>query len=129
MAENKVVTTILGNLDVKVALSPFEKSLGNAFDKIVLDVKSVLGRLTDKDVTYNNKSWTATNTFALKNSEGRTIQLAKNNPACLLLCIGMQLNAMATKCGGYDIDATIPRECDAWIKHHNTIDKPSMQPA
>lgn len=113
-------STKLNTLDAELALAPFKDVLGNHFPKIVADVKSMLGRITDKEVIAKPGSWKAGAKFKLTSKEGYTVQLPPNNPATILLCFGMRLNELA-EVGVMDISATIPKNCEAWVdQHRNT---------
>lgn len=109
-------TNMLSNLNPEVALAPFRKAIGNAFPKIVADCKSMLGRV-EKDIVTKAGDWKASATFKLSSKEGRTVQLPLNNPAAQLLCFGMRFNELC-KSAGNDVEATIPKNCQAWIEEH-----------
>lgn len=104
------------NLNPEIALAPFKAELGENYPKIVADVKSMLGRV-EKDIVTKDSEWKASTTFKLSNKEGRTVQLPLNNPASILLCFGMRLNELS-KNGVFDIQATIPKNCTAWVEQH-----------
>lgn len=112
------VMSKLSNLIVSEALAPFENILGEVFPKIENDVKSMLGRIKDNEIESNLKKWKATAGFKLKSSEGYTVQLAPNNPAVILLCFGMRLNEIS-EAGDFDVQATIPKACKAWVEEHS----------
>lgn len=120
--------SILANLDVEVELSPFENSLGKSFDKVVGDVKAVLGRIQDKEIETKNSGWKATAGFKLKSRDGYTIQLQSNNPAVQLLCFAMRLNELAAN-GEFTVQADIPKNCVAWIEQHKLSAKAETVPA
>ena len=105
-------------------LSPFADELGDQFDKIVRDVKSLLGRV-EKDIETKPGQWKATAGFKLRAKDGHTVQLPLNNPASILLCFGMRLVELADN-GGFDVNATIPKECMAWIEQHKKTPAPAM---
>lgn len=120
--------SILNNLSVETTLLPFQDALGNSFDKVVNDVKSVLGRIKDNEIETKNSGWKATAGFKLKSRDGYTIQLASNNPAVILLCFAMRLNELCDS-GEFQIEATIPKNCESWIAQHKIAAKSETIPA
>lgn len=121
------MATKLQTLNVSEAIAPFAKILGNDFDKIVRDIKSMLGDIKDKDVEVKLGEWKATAGFKLKAKDGHTVQLAPNNPATILLCFGMRLNELANN-GSFDVEADIPKACIAWVEQHRKS-KAILEPA
>ena len=107
----------LMNLDVVESLEPFRNALGKSFDKVVSDIKSILGR-EEKNMKVEQSDWKATARFQLKSKEGYTLQLPLNNPVSTLLCFGMRLNELAAN-GGFDVEADIPKNCLAWVEAHS----------
>jgi hypothetical protein len=106
----------LGNLNPATALLPFKTALGTSFDKIVNDTKAQLGRWA-KDMKTEGGEWSVTDKGKLKSKDGHELQMPLNNPAAILLRYGMQLSKLA-KSGDMDVDASIPKVCDAWVKEH-----------
>lgn len=107
----------LDNLIVEKALAPFAKDIGEKhMPKIVNDVKAMLGRV-EKDIKMTDGDWKASATFKLSRKNGEVVQLASNHPATVLLCFGMRLNDIA-KNGEFEVTATVPKQCTAWIEQH-----------
>ena len=107
-------------LDISSALNPFNAVLGDAKQKIVNDIKSILGRASGKDdenVKVELKDWKASAGFKLTRKTGESLQLPPNSPATILLCFGMRFNELAEK-AGCGIEATIPKVCEHWIDQH-----------
>ena len=106
----------LNTLNVSEAISPFERALGPDYNKIVRDIKSLLGNVA-KDVTVKHGDWKASAKFKLTAKDGVSVQLPMNNPASIMLCFGMRLNEISVS-GKFDIQADIPKECLAWVEKH-----------
>jgi hypothetical protein len=118
MAINK-----LNNLNVELAIASFSDALGNDFDKIVNDIKSMLGRLPEKDLIAKQGEWKAGAKFKLTSKEGYAIQLPPNSPATVLLCFGMRLNELQ-EAGGFEAQADIPKNCQDWVNQHRKAAAP-----
>jgi hypothetical protein len=118
---------MLSNLNPDVALKPFAKAIGNPYPKIVADCKSMLGKV-EKDIVTTQGEWKASASFVLSSKEGRKVQLPLNNPAAQLLCFGMRFNELC-KSAGNEVEATIPKNCTAWIEEHSRNFKQGEKPA
>lgn len=113
----------LNNLNARTALAPFEVELGDSFDKIVNDVSSMLGRISDKEIIAKHGDWKAGAKFKLVSKEGYSVQLPPNNPATILLCFGMRICELATN-GEFEVAATIPKVCRDWVAQHRKNGEP-----
>lgn len=118
----------LTTLNVANAVAPFAKVLGKDFDKVVRDISSMLGRITDKEIDVKHSDWKASAGFKLKAKDGYTVQLAPNNPASILLCFGMRLNELADN-GSMEVEATIPKACESWVEQHRASKLGETAPA
>ena len=107
----------LNNLNPEVALQPFRAELGEHYGKIVADVKSMLGRVEQKELITTQTGWKISAKCKLTSKDGYAIQLPLNNAAAILLRFGMQLNELADA-GKFEVHANIPKECQAWIEQH-----------
>ncbi len=108
--------TLIENLSVEVALSPFRAAIGSGFDKVVNDVKAMLGRAA-KDIISKDGGWKASAKFALTSKTGHKLQLAPNDASTILLCFGMRLVELGNA-GSFTIQAEVPKECGAWVQKH-----------
>lgn len=116
----------LNNLNPREVLSVFSVALGDSFDKIVNDVASMLGRITDKEIIAKHGEWKAGAKFKLTSKEGYSVQLPPNNPATILLCFGMRLGELAHN-GQFDVQADIPKMCVDWVaQHRKTTAEPTL---
>lgn len=99
---------------VEVVLAPFAKAIGDdKFDKVVLDVSSMLGRQT---ITTIDGEWKAGAGLKLAAKDQHKVQLPLNNPAAVLFWFAIRLNEIA-KAGEFSLDASLPKACTAWIEN------------
>lgn len=109
----------LQTLNPEIELEPFRKAIGNCYDKIVADTKSMLGRVKEQEVTVKASAWKASAGFKLVSREGYTVQLASNNPCAILLCFAMRFNELARSAGCEIVATSIPKACEAWIEENS----------
>ena len=107
--------------NVSKAIAPFATVLGDNHDKIVNDIRAALGRW-NKDAKLTEGEWKASASFKLTRKDGIAIQMPANNPAAILLAFGMRICELE-KAGGFEIEATIPKNCEAWIQQHSIARK------
>lgn len=112
----------LNNLNVALELSIFQDSLGESFDKVVNDVKSMLGRIKAEEITAKQGEWKAGAKGRITSKEGYTVQLPLNNPASSLLLFGMKLRAIGES-GEMSVSAEIPKVCRDWVHQHSLVVK------
>lgn len=109
---------------VASVLQPFAKAIGeNKFGLICRDVASMLGQQT---ITTVDGNWKTASGLRLSAKDTHKVQLPMNNPASHLFWFGIRLSEIATA-GEFVIEATIPKQCEAWIENKEV--KPEQSPA
>ena len=97
---------------VESLLSPFKTSIGDAFDKVVLDMSSWLGR---QAITVDEGQWKTGAGLKLTAKDSHKMQLPPNDPRSTLMWFAMRCNEVSAA-GEFTINATLPKACVAWIE-------------
>ena len=112
--------------DVANMLQPFRSEIGSdgKFTAVCNNVASFLGR---QQVTTIDGDWECSAKCKLVSKDKNEMQLPLNDARSILIRFALNLNKLA-KAGEFEVNATLPKQCIAWIDKVEAAKAPEQKP-
>lgn len=107
----------IDTFNCEAKLTPFESVLGEMFDEVVSDCKSLVGDAAgegEKNIAVKSTGWKAGTKGRFTSKDGLTLQLPLNNPLTILMQFGARINELEIA-GEMVISSAIPKPCESWF--------------